>query len=39
MTVFGLKRTEYTRPGVGRFTATWWQFGERILFFRERRAG
>lgn len=27
--------TTYSRPGHGRFSATWWQVGRIILRFRE----
>jgi hypothetical protein len=37
--VFGFKRTTYTVPDRGAFRASWWQFGERILRFREQRVG
>ncbi|SMF86907.1 hypothetical protein SAMN02745830_07225 [Streptomyces sp. Amel2xC10] len=29
-------RTQYEVPGKGRYTATWWQIGTRILRHRER---
>jgi hypothetical protein len=34
--VYGFKRSTYSVPD-GTFAASWWQFGERIFFFRERR--
>jgi hypothetical protein len=37
--MFGFKRSTYAVPDAGTFAASWWQFGERIFFFRERRVG